>query len=187
MKILKAILSERAPRGEALWLKPVDGGFAIYVISKGGCRSLKVVGDNGTKTIGDDKVLDLEKPDKFTVVVTTTKAGSSVTTAKAALIDELIKKMGPEIYNVWAEGPLEFDFTEPDDNGKNLTIKGEGLELKVAVGVDTSGVDHEITVGTPAYVKPHATYKNAFLTTYFTDLLGEVDIDIIEAILPSTT
>ena len=55
MKILKAVLSKGTPGiKDALWIKPVEGGVALYV-QNGGWKPLKVVDDKSTVSTGDDK------------------------------------------------------------------------------------------------------------------------------------
>ena len=186
MKYLKAVISTSIPRGNNLWIKPVEDGFALYVVTMGGgCRPLKVVEDNATRGASDDRVIAVEeqKPGKFTVVVTTTKSGNDAKAAAAALADEVASKLGPEIYNIWAEGPLEFNFTEPDTNGRNCTIKGDGLELKITVGVNDSGTNPVVEMTSPSYSKSHGIYKNAYLTTYFSSLIAELTVNTVEGVL----
>lgn len=45
-------------RGSA-WLKPVNGGFALYVLD-GGWKPLKLVDDKGTHSEGDDALEDVK-------------------------------------------------------------------------------------------------------------------------------
>lgn len=59
MKLLRVALSYQEPNvRDALWLKPVDGGFALYILD-GGWKPVKVVNDNNTATLIDDTVQDL--------------------------------------------------------------------------------------------------------------------------------
>ena len=60
MKILKPVYSKTAPNlRDALWLKPVDGGFAAYVLEGGTWVPQKPMDDNNTASEGDDVVQDL--------------------------------------------------------------------------------------------------------------------------------
>lgn len=42
-----------------MWAKPVEGGFALYMLQNGVMTPLKVVDDGGTSSIADDVVQDL--------------------------------------------------------------------------------------------------------------------------------
>ena len=66
MKLLKVALSNDAPSvRDALWLKPVSGGFTLYALFNSKWNPLKMVDDNGTVQTGDDSVIDVEnKADK---------------------------------------------------------------------------------------------------------------------------
>ena len=60
MKKLTTILSNTAPNvRDALWLKPVSGGFTLYALFNGCWQPLKLVDDNSTPSDGDDTVQDL--------------------------------------------------------------------------------------------------------------------------------
>ena len=49
------VLSKGTPGiKDALWIKPVEGGVALYV-QNGGWKPLKVVDDKSTVSTGDDK------------------------------------------------------------------------------------------------------------------------------------
>ncbi len=57
MQFLKSVISLQAPAvRDALWIKPVDGGFVLYVLSGGKWKPLKLVDDNATPATKDDKV-----------------------------------------------------------------------------------------------------------------------------------
>ena len=53
------ISSEQPAVVNGLWLKPVSGGFAAYLIDGGTTTPLKLVDDNGTATTADDTVQNL--------------------------------------------------------------------------------------------------------------------------------
>ena len=56
---VKTIISETKPNVlYGLWLKPMDGGFAAYIIESGAIKSLKLVDDKNTEDTEDDKVID---------------------------------------------------------------------------------------------------------------------------------
>ena len=59
MKKIDLYISNSAPSVNkgAAWLKPVDGGFALYVLDNG-CKSLKLVDDKNTPSEGADTVED---------------------------------------------------------------------------------------------------------------------------------
>ena len=61
MKKVDLYISSSAPSVNkgAAWLKPVNGGFALYVLD-GGWKPLKLVDDKGTHSEGDDTVEDIK-------------------------------------------------------------------------------------------------------------------------------
>ena len=61
MQILyNTVISQDAPNlKNALWLKPVEGGFAFYALFNGQWQPLKLVDDGGTASTIDDVVQDL--------------------------------------------------------------------------------------------------------------------------------
>lgn len=60
MKKIDLYISSSAPivNKGAAWLKPVDGGFALYILDNG-WKPLVLVNDNNTPSEGDDTVQDL--------------------------------------------------------------------------------------------------------------------------------
>ena len=57
---IKTFISDVKPMTlNALWLKPIEGGFAAYLINGGITQPLKLVDDNGTEDAKDDKVKDI--------------------------------------------------------------------------------------------------------------------------------
>lgn len=65
MTKLIPILSNEAPaQRNALWIKPVAGGFALYLMEGGKWLPQKQMDDNGTTKIIDDTVQDLVGQDK---------------------------------------------------------------------------------------------------------------------------
>ena len=61
MKKVDLYISNSVPsvNNGAAWLKPVDGGFALYVLDNG-WKPLKLVDDKGTYSEGDDTVEDVK-------------------------------------------------------------------------------------------------------------------------------
>lgn len=58
---LNAIISSAAPRVKnALWIKPVEGGFAIYAKFNGKWQPLKMVDDGGTPSVADDEIATMD-------------------------------------------------------------------------------------------------------------------------------
>ena len=54
MKIYRTIVSNEAPPvRDALWVKPVDGGFVMYMCVSGSWSPLKLVDDNSTADTTD--------------------------------------------------------------------------------------------------------------------------------------
>ena len=185
MKNLKIVTSSTAPKqSDVIWAKQVEGGFALYFREGRSWKPLKVI-DTGDPGFTDDKVIAIQeqKPDKFTVIVTTTKTGTDAKSAADMLMDEIVSKLGPEIYNIWSEGPLEFNFTEPDANGKNVTIKGNGLEMKATIGIDDSGASDVATFTGASYPHAPSAYKQSYLTSYFTSLIPQLTAANVEGVL----
>ena len=60
MKKIDLYISRNAPlvHNGAAWLKPVEGGFALYILDNG-WKPLVLVNDNNTPSEGDDTVQDL--------------------------------------------------------------------------------------------------------------------------------
>ena len=59
MKLLRVALSYQEPNvKDALWLRPVGDGFALYVLD-GGWKAVKIVDDNSTASLVDDTIQDL--------------------------------------------------------------------------------------------------------------------------------
>lgn len=60
MKKIDLYISNNAPsvKEGAAWLKPVEGGFVLYVLN-GGWKPLKLVDDKNTQSEGDDTVQNL--------------------------------------------------------------------------------------------------------------------------------
>lgn len=60
MKKIDLYIGNTAPsvRNSAAWLKPVEGGYSLYVLDNG-WKALKLVDDNSTASEGDDIVQDL--------------------------------------------------------------------------------------------------------------------------------
>lgn len=60
MKALIPIISNEAPsQKNALWIKPVAGGFALYVMDGNKWLAQKQMDDNGTSKTTDDTVQNL--------------------------------------------------------------------------------------------------------------------------------
>ena len=60
MKDLRFILSTQEPAvRDCVWCKPVEGGFALYMLQAGVMTPLKVMDDKSTASIVDDAVQDL--------------------------------------------------------------------------------------------------------------------------------
>ena len=60
MKDLRFILSTQEPAvRDCVWCKPVEGGFALYMLQAGVMTPLKIMDDKSTASIVDDAVQDL--------------------------------------------------------------------------------------------------------------------------------
>ena len=62
-KILKAtVISDFVPHNtDVLWLKPVNGGFALYYHLNGVWKILRLMNDHGTTDPGDDTPIDIHE------------------------------------------------------------------------------------------------------------------------------
>lgn len=59
MKKYGIVISTNEPNAkDCLWLKPMDGGMALMVLNNGNWQSIRLVNDQGTGTISDDKVIN---------------------------------------------------------------------------------------------------------------------------------
>lgn len=55
------VISDVIPQNpDVLWLRPVDGGFALYYHTNGEWKVLRVMNDEGTSDPNDDKPYDLD-------------------------------------------------------------------------------------------------------------------------------
>ena len=89
MTILKPVYSRTAPNlRDALWLKPVDGGFAAYVLEGGTWVPQKPMDDNNTASEGDDVVQDLIGS------VQDTATSNTINGAKAYAADAVAEVVG---------------------------------------------------------------------------------------------
>lgn len=60
MKEYKLIFSSKEPNTRnCVWAKPVNGGFALYMLQDGIMTPLKVMDDKDTSSIADDVIQDL--------------------------------------------------------------------------------------------------------------------------------
>lgn len=74
MRDSKVIISKEAPTlREGVWLKPVEGGYVMYILSNCKWMPLKIVNDKDTANIGDDKPVDFAKSGISAVVETLSK------------------------------------------------------------------------------------------------------------------
>lgn len=66
MKICKLAISNEAPSlRDAMWAKPISGGFALYLLDGGTWKPVKVMDDNSTPQTGDDTAINVKnKADK---------------------------------------------------------------------------------------------------------------------------
>lgn len=89
VRIKNVYLSKEQPGvANGLWLKPVTGGYAAYLIDAGNITALKLVDDNGTASTADDTVQDLIGKD------TDKKTANTINGAKAYAKDQADTLMG---------------------------------------------------------------------------------------------
>ena len=83
MIVNKIITSKEAPSvKDAVWKKPVEGGFALYGLDSGQWKPLKLMDDSGTVADIDDAVVKAEKAIQEVKV-----NGSKLTPTKAKAVD----------------------------------------------------------------------------------------------------
>jgi len=90
MITLKTYLSPVQPAVQnGLWLKPIDGGYALYLIGSGNVEPINLVDDNDTKTDADD-VLATVKSIKSDLVgkAQDSKSKNTINGAKAYAKDQ---------------------------------------------------------------------------------------------------
>lgn len=92
-------ISKEAPQVKkgAAWLKPVTGGFALYVLNNG-WEPLKLVDDKGTVSEGDDTVAEATSALKSELIGTTedTYTANTINGAKATANDIALGLLGTE-------------------------------------------------------------------------------------------
>lgn len=60
MVIVKTFISKEKPAvANGLWLKPVDGGFVVYLLSGSSVKPLKLVNGDSAQPAKEDKPIDL--------------------------------------------------------------------------------------------------------------------------------
>ena len=88
MKFLNVVLSNEAPNvRDAMWLKPVENGFTLYALYNGVWNPVKLVDDQGTADISDDKKKEI-------LHVTDIKALTTKQCNALNVGDQIIKKTG---------------------------------------------------------------------------------------------
>ena len=119
MKILKTILSSHEPvvRDSALWLKPVPGGFSLYVLD-GGWKPLRLVDDKSSVLLADDSY---HKPTDFDKAGSAASAESSAKSYAKSYADGLSSNYDPAGSAVDVQNAL---LGTADDSPSSLTLFG---------------------------------------------------------------
>lgn len=119
MKKIDLFISPTAPtvRSGAAWLKPVNGGFALYILD-GGWKPLVLVNDNNTPSEGDDIVQDLIG------TAEDDKNANTINGAKA-YADDITQASYAEVLG------------DPTDAASNMTLYG----LKAYIDGQIAGLD----------------------------------------------
>lgn len=85
MRVYKVIVSKEAPNvNGALWAKPVEGGFALYLLEGKTWKPQVIMDDNDTAALVDDAVADSTKKLKSTLIGKSndTKSANTINGAK---------------------------------------------------------------------------------------------------------
>lgn len=85
MRVYKVIVSKEAPNvNGALWAKPVEGGFALYLLEGKTWKPQVIMDDNDTAALVDDVVADSTKKLKSTLIGKSndTKSANTINGAK---------------------------------------------------------------------------------------------------------
>lgn len=185
MRYTNVVISTGAPKRGGLWAKPVEGGFALYLLHAGKWQPLKLVSDGETSLISDDEVLDLESKivNAFTIGVTTSKTGASDSDI-TAMVTALKSAMGMDFYGLMSEGPINFDFHPVTDKG-NLTISGPKFagETPITIVAGENSDPDTVSMGKFTITKTHPTYKTPALEALFKALLEGLTASVVEAVL----
>ena len=110
MKLYKVVISKEAPAlRDALWAKPVSGGFVLYLLDNGKWNPLKVVDDAGTSSLADDTIQNLigsvqDEPTANTIngakALANSIVGTSDDTAEDLTLNGLKKYIDAAIQNL---------------------------------------------------------------------------------------
>ena len=114
------VISKESPSvRNALWLKPIEGGFAAYAKFNGKWQPLQLADDGGTATVGDDQ------PSQVSTALDKVK---SITTIKSSILNRL--KVGDSIIKV--TGKQEHLYT--------VTYKGKGVGEGICLTYQAAGL-----------------------------------------------
>lgn len=127
VRVKKTYFSDVKPRDpNCVWLKPVSGGFAAYVIDGGNERPLKVVDDNGTTKEGDDTIAK-------TTAATKTELIGSIQDAKTANTINGAKAYAKDAADAAADAVVGTS----SDTSADLTLNG----LKAYIDEQIAGLE----------------------------------------------
>lgn len=156
MAIIKRtyVSNEQPQVVEGLWLKKVEGGYALYLIEGGSARPLKIVEDKGTANPSDDTVQNLIGSSQDTKTSDTINGAKAYADdAVATVSDDLIGTAqdestadtinGAKAYaNYIAEASYAELVGDPTDAASNMTLYGlkAYIDSKVDSGGETSAM-----------------------------------------------
>lgn len=127
VKVKNTYFSPVKPRDpNCVWLKPVNGGFAAYLIDAGYEKPLKLVEDNGTPAEGDDTIAKTTAATKSELIGTAedTKTANTINGAKA-YADDITQATYAEVLG------------DPTDAASNMTLYG----LKAYIDGQLASID----------------------------------------------
>lgn len=110
MKKVGLYISRTAPHVGvgSVWLKPVSGGYALYILGDG-WKPLKLIDDNGTSSEADDTIAETASEIKTELIGSVQDEGTENTINGA---------------KAYANGKASDIIGTPDDTDEDLTLYG---------------------------------------------------------------
>jgi hypothetical protein len=185
MKQLRTVISRTSPRGGDIWIKPVEGGFTLYVRYNMMWNPLKLVDSGDIHKIGDDVPIEVEPMKKASFEVSVRSQKTGVTTGQTEAVEAaLMTAADIKVYGLLAEDVLYFEFHPVTEQG-NLTVSNSKFSAEIALTIVEGANSDPDTVSMTnlTVIKAHPHFKNAALTTMFEAWLESLDADVVSAVL----